>query len=55
MDMDNIECGGFIFTSNFDSGNLAHVELIPPKVDSGTFMDLFTIYINIDINYVLLK
>jgi len=27
----DIECGGFTFVSNFDSGNLAHVELVSKK------------------------
>ncbi|KAJ9589715.1 hypothetical protein L9F63_017087 [Diploptera punctata] len=27
----DIECGGFTFISNFDSGNLARVELVPKK------------------------
>lgn len=27
----DIECGGFTFVSNFDSGNLARVELVPKK------------------------
>lgn len=27
--MATIECGGFLFYSNFDSGNLARVEWVP--------------------------
>jgi len=27
----DIECGGFTFVSNFDSGNLVHVELVSKK------------------------
>jgi hypothetical protein len=27
----DIECGSFTFVSNFDSGNLARVELVPKK------------------------
>lgn len=27
----DFECGGFTFLSNFDSGNLARVELVPQK------------------------
>ncbi|XP_066993857.2 cytosolic carboxypeptidase-like protein 5 isoform X2 [Anabrus simplex] len=29
----DIECGGFTFVSNFDSGNLARVELVPKTTD----------------------
>lgn len=31
--MVEVECGGFVFTSNFESGNMARVEqvLLPPK------------------------
>lgn len=32
MDRNNIiECGGFYFIHNFDSGNLGHVERVPTE------------------------
>lgn len=33
--MDNFICGGYIFSSNFDSGNLHKVELV--KWNEGTY------------------
>lgn len=33
--MDNHKCGGYIFNSNFDSGNLAKIELV--KLHPGKF------------------
>lgn len=30
-----IQCGGFVFTADFDSGNLAKVESVPKEIDSG--------------------
>jgi hypothetical protein len=32
-----IECGGFTFISNFDSGNLARVELVSKKQNGKMF------------------
>ncbi|KAH9646002.1 hypothetical protein HF086_008810 [Spodoptera exigua] len=43
MDQNNIiECGGFYFIHNFDSGNLGHVERVPTEV-IGRRVDLLTI------------
>jgi hypothetical protein len=36
----DIECGGFTFVSNFDSGNLARVELVPRKQNGKMFVSL---------------
>jgi hypothetical protein len=33
----DIECGGFTFISNFDSGNLARVELVSKKQNGKMF------------------
>jgi hypothetical protein len=33
----DIECGGFSFISNFDSGNLARVELVSKKQNGKMF------------------
>lgn len=38
--MGSLDCAGFIFYSNFDSGNLAKVEWVP-KTESGKFFECF--------------
>jgi hypothetical protein len=42
MRIDNYACGGFFFYSNFDSGNLAKVELV--KVNEGKILFIFFLH-----------
>lgn len=42
MDHNNlIECGGFYFIHNFDSGNLGHVERVPTELIGKSFSQYF--------------
>lgn len=47
----DIECGGFTFVSNFDSGNLAHVELVSKK-QNGKALYLKRLMCRIRFNFV---
>lgn len=39
--LDNVRVDEFYFCSNFDSGNLGKVELVPPEQMTGWFIDSY--------------
>lgn len=43
--MDNFECAGYYFNSNFDSGNLAKVELLTSYGDGNYVIFFYLLFL----------